>query len=78
MNIVLPLTHPQTDAISILPEGHDFGSVEIAFFKNDEWVIDKIEDWDEAPEVDFGEYCTLVYRHVPVSSLQAFLKKYLA
>ena len=78
MNTVLPITHPQADAISIVAELHDPGSVEIAFFKNDEWVIDKMQDWEETPDAEFGECDTLVYRYVPVSSLQAFLKKYLA
>ncbi len=78
MNIVLPIIHPQADAISILPEMHDPGSVEVAFFKNNEWVVNKIEDWEETPDGWFDEYSTLVYRYVPVSSLQAFLKKYLA
>jgi len=78
MNTLLPITHPQADAISIVPEMHDPGSVEIAFFKGNDWVIDKMQDWEETPDAEFGEYDTLVYRYVPVSSLQAFLKKYLA
>ena len=39
----LPLTHPQADAISIIAEFHDSQSVEVAFFKNNTWVIDPID-----------------------------------
>ena len=74
----LPLTHPQADAISIIAEFHDSQSVEVAFFKNNTWVIDPIDNWDEEPDTEFGTSATLVYRYVPVSSLTVFLHRYLA
>ena len=78
MNTFFTLNHPQANTISIVPEMHDGYSVEVAFFKNEEWVVDKIEDWEEHPDGWFDENSTLVYRYVPVANLQAFLKKYLA
>ena len=76
--MLLPLTHPQADAVSIIAESHDPHTVEVAFFKNNTWVIDKIDNWDEYPYGEFGESDTLVYRYVPVSSLTVFLHRYLA
>ena len=78
MNTLLPLIHPQADAISIVAEPHDSNTVEVAFFKNNTWVIDPIDNWDEEPDCEFGESATLVYRYVPVASLTVFLHRYLA
>ena len=75
---VEPIRHPMADEISIAlgDNGYcDFPySVELAFFKNGEWVTDIIEDFEKFADGLAGD--TLVYPRVPLVMLAQFVEVY--
>lgn len=75
---VEPIRHPLADEISIAlgDNGYcDFPySVELAFFKNGEWVTDILEDFEKYADSIVGD--TLVYPRVPLVMLAQFVEVY--
>lgn len=75
---VEPIRHPMADEISIAlgDNGYcDFPySVELAFFKNGEWVTDIIEDFEKYADGLAGD--SLVYPRVPLVMLAQFVEVY--
>jgi len=64
------IRHPLANEVSVLNEPTSGSHAEIAFFSDDEWVID--------PLIEFAGYAeptstTLVYRYVPKYLLSAFV-----
>ena len=72
------IRHPLADEISIAlgDNGYcDFPySVELAFFKNGEWVTDILEDFEKYADGLAGD--TLVYPRVPLVMLAQFIEVY--
>jgi hypothetical protein len=72
------IRHPLADEISIAlgDNGYcDFPySVELAFFKNGEWVTDILEDFEKYADSIAGD--TLVYPRVPLVMLAQFVEVY--
>ena len=70
------LAHPMTDAVSLAIGSGSYSnfpySVELAFFKNDQWVSDPIPEfaaWREGGDSDFP-----IYGWVPLHVFANFLK----
>ena len=72
------LHHPMADEISIALGDNGYcnfpHSVELAFFKNGEWVTDIIEDFEKF--TDGLAITTLVYPRVPLVMLAQFVEVY--
>ena len=75
---VEPIRHPMADEISIALGDNGYCnfpySVELAFFKNGEWVTDIIEDFEKFADGLAGD--TLVYPRVPLVMLAQFVEVY--
>ena len=72
--VALPLTHVQADKVSFFLEPNFTSLFELAFFKDDEWVLDVIGEFE--PYADETALDTRVYRFVPRDVLVAFLNRF--
>lgn len=75
VNASAPLAHPMADEISIAMGDSAMGrfpySVEIAFFKNEEWVTEILAEF--APYTDREDAGTRVYAYVPLTLVSQFI-----
>ena len=72
------INHPQADEISVIggsagQYGDDYHTVEIAFFKDGQWVIDPIEPFADRIQVA-GD--TAIYPYVSKPLVDAFIAKH--
>jgi len=78
VNAKASLAHPFTDEVSLAIGQGSYSnfpySVELAFFKNDEWVKETIPELSLWAESDFG--VTRVYRFIPAEVIYTFLVKF--
>ena len=80
VNDLIKINHSLANKISVQNSSHHYSTKdtsEIAFFLNNKWVINPIEE--------FADYCdgaiggdTLVYGYVPNELIKEFLNKYRA
>ena len=68
------INHPLADEMSYFYEPYDDGSMEVAFFKGDEWVNTAVPELSLWAEDDFG--VSRVYRFVPKEVVYTFLVKF--
>ena len=75
VNASAPLAHPMADEISIAMGDGAMGrfpySVEIAFFKNEEWVSEILPEFAAYADGIAGE--TRVYAYVPLTLVSQFI-----
>lgn len=75
VNATAPLAHPMADEISIAMGDGAMGrfpySVEIAFFKNQQWVTEILAEF--APYTDREDSGTRVYAYVPLTLVSQFI-----
>ena len=75
VNASAPLAHPMADEISIAMGDGAMGrfpySVEIAFFKNDNWVSEILPEFAAYADGIAGE--TRVYAYVPLTLVSQFI-----
>lgn len=75
----ITINHPQADLISILTGTGTYAgknTSELAFFKNDTWVLDTITEFADYAEEPAGD--TRIYLWVPNTLIADFLNKYRA
>ena len=72
------ISHPMADEVSIAMGDQGYCTfpytVELAFFKDGEWVTDVLPEFAEYSDGVAGE--TLVYAYVPLSLLSSLLDSY--
>ena len=78
MNHIAKIQHPMADEVSVGISKYHYCSfplsVELAFFKNGEWVTDILPEF--APYADGAAGSTLVYGWVPIDVFANFLVRY--
>lgn len=70
------INHPLADEISYFHDPSASDCMEVAFFKNDQWVTDLIPELSLWAESDFAEYPLRVYRFVPTEVVYIFLVRF--
>ena len=78
VNSKASLQHPMADEVSIAIGDGAMSTfpytVELAFFKNDEWVCEILSEFAEYADGEAGG--TRVYAHVPLNTFATFLDSY--
>ncbi len=73
------ISHPMADEVSIALGDNGYCrfpySVELAFFKNDEWVCEILSEFAEYADGEAGG--TRVYAHVPLNTFATFLDSHM-
>ena len=70
------INHPLADEISYFREPSASDCMEVAFFKNDQWVTDLIPELSLWTESDSIEYPLRVYRFIPAEVVYTFLIRF--
>jgi hypothetical protein len=72
------INHPLADEISYFREPSATDCMEVAFFKNDEWVTALIPELSLWADSDFGdtEYPYRAYRFIPTEVVYTFLIRF--
>ena len=73
---VIAIKNELADEISYFEEPSASDCMEVAFFKDDQWVTDLIPELSLWAESDFAEYPLRVYRFVPKEVVYTFLVRF--
>lgn len=75
---VARINHPLADEMSYFHEPSAYDCMDVAFFKNDQWVTDLIPELSLWEDSDFGdtEYPYRSYRFIPKGVVHTFLVRF--